>query len=137
MNRTESRLEHVAIAVEDLDAAIAIFRAVLGLEASGRETVESEGVRVAFFELGGPRIELLEPTSPESPVGRFLESRGPGIHHIAVSVAEIEAALARCREAGLETVGEAPRPGAGGRRVAFIHPRSTGGTLLELSEAPD
>lgn len=130
----DSRLEHVAIAVSDLDAAVAIYSALLGRPESGREVVESEQVQVAFFDLGDARLELLEPTAPDSPVGRFLERRGPGLHHIALEVTDIEAALERCRAAGLQTVGEAPRRGAGGRRVAFIHPAGSGGVLLELSE---
>ncbi len=130
----EGRLEHVAIAVEDLDAAMAVYSAVLGRPDSGRETVESEQVRIAFFDVGETRLELLEPTASDSPVGRFLERRGPGLHHIALQVEDIEAALERCRAAGMTTVGEAPRPGAAGRRVAFLHPAGTGGVLLELCE---
>ncbi len=130
----DSRLEHVAIAVSDLDAAVAVYSALLGRPESGREVVESEQVQVAFFDLGDARLELLEPTAPDSPVGRFLERRGPGLHHIALEVTDIDAALERCRAAGLQTVGEAPRRGAGGRRVAFIHPAGSGGVLLELSE---
>lgn len=130
---TTGRLDHVAIAVPDLEAAIATFSSILGSSVSGRERVESEQVNVAFFELGSARLELLEPTAPDSPVGRFLSKRGPGLHHIALAVPDIEAALKRCRAAGVETVGDAPRPGAAGRQVAFLHPRSTGGVLLELS----
>lgn len=130
---TTGRLDHVAIAVPDLDAAIATFSSILGSPVSGRERVESEQVTVAFFDLGSARLELLEPTAPDSPVGRFLSRRGPGLHHIALAVPDIEAALARCRAAGVETVGDAPRRGAAGRQVAFLHPRSTGGVLLELS----
>jgi methylmalonyl-CoA/ethylmalonyl-CoA epimerase len=130
----ESRLEHVAIAVEDLDVAVAVYNAVLGRPDSGREVVESEQVRVAFFDLGDARLELLEPTAAESPVGRFLERRGAGLHHIALEVEDLDAALERCRAAGLATVGEAPRSGAGGCRVAFLNPAGTGGVLLELSE---
>jgi methylmalonyl-CoA/ethylmalonyl-CoA epimerase len=130
----EGRLEHVAVAVTDLDAAAAVYQAILGRPESGRETVQSEQVRVAFFDLGGPRLELLEATESSSVIGRFLERRGPGLHHIALEVDDIEAALERCRSAGLQTVGAAPRPGAGDRRVAFLHPGGTGGVLLELTE---
>jgi methylmalonyl-CoA epimerase len=133
----EGRLEHVAIAVEDLEAAVSVFSAILGRPDSGRELVESEQVRIAFFDVGGCRLELLAATTQESPVGRFLDRRGPGIHHIALEVADIDDALERCRAAGLQTVGEAPRQGAGGRRIAFLHPRSTGGILVELSESVD
>ncbi|UCC82367.1 MAG: methylmalonyl-CoA epimerase [Gemmatimonadota bacterium] len=129
----EARLEHVAIAVTDLDAAVAVYNAVLGRPATGREVVESEQVRIAFFDLGDSRLELLEPTVADSPVGRFLARRGPGLHHIALEVGDIEAALERCQAAGLAPIGEAPRRGAGGRRIAFLHPAGTGGVLLELS----
>lgn len=134
-----TRLEHVAIAVDDLEAAIATYRAILGTTESGREQVESEGVNVAFFELGATRIELLEPTVQDSVVGRFLQRHGPGLHHIALEVDDLEQTLDRCRDLGLETVGPTPRPGAGGRQVAFLHPAGTGGVLVELSQpaAPD
>lgn len=130
---TTDRLDHVAIAVPDLQAAISTFTSILGRPVSGRERIDSEQVDVAFFDLGSSRLELLEPTAEDSPVGRFLSRRGPGLHHIAIAVPDIDAALDRCRAAGLETVGDAPRQGAGGRQVAFLHPRSTGGVLLELS----
>ncbi|UCF18366.1 MAG: methylmalonyl-CoA epimerase [Gemmatimonadota bacterium] len=130
------RVEHIAIAVENLEAAISVYAAILGRLDSGRETVESEGVRIGFFDLGGARLELLEPLSEDSPVGRFLTRRGPGLHHLALEVDDIEAALERCRAAGLRTVGDAPRQGAGGRLVAFLHPEGTGGVLVELSQAP-
>ncbi len=130
---TTGRLDHVAIAVPDLEAAIATFTSILGRPVSGRERVDPEQVDVAFFDLGSSRLELLEPTAADSPVGRFLSRRGPGLHHIALAVPDIDAALDRCRAAGLETVGDAPRQGAGGRQVAFLHPRGTGGVLLELS----
>ena len=132
-----TRVEHIAIAGEDLDAAVSVYRAILGSPDSGRETVDSEQVRIAFFELGGTRLELLEPTAEDSAVGRFIQRRGPGLHHIALEVDDIEAAIERCRLAGLETVGEAPRSGAGGRLVAFLHPANSGGVLLELSQAPE
>jgi methylmalonyl-CoA/ethylmalonyl-CoA epimerase len=132
-----TRIEHIAIAVGDLDAAVSVYRAILGSPDSGRETVDSEQVRIAFFELGGTRLELLEPTAEDSPVGRFIQRRGAGLHHIALEVSDIESAIERCRLAGLETVGEAPRRGAGGRLVAFLHPAATGGVLLELSQAPE
>lgn len=131
---SEVSIEHIAIAVPDLDVAVATFSSILGIPDSGRETIESEQVKVAFFELGTARIELLEPTADTSPVGKFLERRGPGLHHIALEVDDIEVALERCRAAGIESIGEAARSGAGSRRVAFLHPGTTGGTLLELSE---
>lgn len=131
---SESRLEHIAIAVSNLDDALPLFRSILARPESGREVVESEGVRVAFFDLGGARIELLEALDEDSPIARFIDRRGPGLHHLAVEVQDIEGAIARCRQAGLETVGDAPRDGAGGRRVAFLHPRTASGVLIELSQ---
>jgi methylmalonyl-CoA epimerase len=128
-------LDHVAIAVEDLNAAIPLYTALLGHAPSGRERVESEGVDVAFFDAGPARLELLMPTGPDTPVGRFLSRRGPGLHHITLRVPDLSTALARCRAAGLETVGAAPRRGAGGRAVAFLDPHTTGGLLIELVES--
>jgi len=133
---THTRLEHVAVAVADLESAATLYSALLGRPESGRETVVSEGVRVAFFQLDDMRLELMEATAPDTPVGRFLEKRGPGLHHIAVEVDDVEAALERCRAAGAETVGPAPRTGAGGRRVAFLNPKGTAGVLIELTENP-
>lgn len=128
-----TRIDHLGIAVRDLTRAEALFAELLGSEAGGREVVESEGVEVAFFRVGESRIELLQPTSPESPFQRALDKRGEGVHHVCLAVADIDAEVARLREAGFQFVGEAPRPGAGGHRVAFIHPKSAGGILVELS----
>ena len=130
-----TRLEHVAIAVSDLEAAVELYRAMLGRTESGREEIEAEQVRAAFFDLGGSRLELLEATQADSPVGRFIDRHGPGLHHIALEVEDLELALQRCRAAGMETVGRAPRQGASGRSVAFLHPKGTGGILIELSQA--
>lgn len=127
-------VDHVGIAVRSLESALPLWSAVLGEEAAGREEVPGEGVRVAFFGEGSGRVELLEPTGPDTPVGRFLERRGPGIHHLCVGVADLEAAVRRARDAGAELLPPGIRSGAGGRRVAFLHPGSTGGVLLELSE---
>ena len=133
----DSRLEHVAVAVEDLDTAVGLYSALLGRPESARHTVDSEGVRVAFFDLTGVRLELMEATGEDTPVGRFMQRRGPGLHHIAVEVGDLQGAIERCRRAGLQTVGDAPRLGAGGRRVAFLHPKGTQGVLVELTERPD
>ena len=130
-------LDHVAIAVENLDAAIPLYAALVGRAPSGRERVESEGVEVAFFDVGAARIELLEPTGPDTAVGRFLARRGPGLHHITLKVPDLASALARTRAEGAETVGASPRRGAGGRSVAFLDPRTTGGLLIELVEADE
>jgi len=130
-------IDHVAIAVDDLKSAIGVYDALLEREGPDAvEEVASEGVRVAFYGLGESRIELLECLTPSSPLARFLEKRGPGIHHICLRVRDIDALIPRLAATGLEFIGAAPRPGAEGCRVAFIHPRSTGGVLIELSEAP-
>lgn len=126
------RLDHVGIAVRDLTAATALFRTLLGREPSGTEDVPGERVRVAFFQVGETRIELLEPTAPDSPVAKFLEKRGEGIHHFALAVADVDGEAARLRASGATLAGE-PRSGAGGARVAFVHPKSAGGVLVELS----
>lgn len=129
-------LDHVGIAVESLDAAIPLFQRLTGGAPSDRLRVEDQGVEVAFLGTGTGRIELLEPLSPESHVGRFLKRRGQGIHHLAYRVPDLDAALARLTAAGIEPIDAVPRIGAHGSRVAFLHPRSTGGVLIELVEAP-
>jgi methylmalonyl-CoA/ethylmalonyl-CoA epimerase len=126
-------VDHVGVAVADLEAAVRLYRDVLGMPLVGREVVESEGCEVAFLGAGSARVELLRPLSPDGPVGRHLERRGPGIHHLAVRVADLEGALAAARAAGIEVLGGGARPGAGGARVAFLHPRGAGGVLLELT----
>ncbi len=127
-------LDHLAIAVRSLDESSPFWAALLGRDESGREEVPSEGVRVAFFGEGGGRVELLEPTDPDSAVGRYLESRGPGLHHVCLAVDDLEAALERAEEAGAEPVPPRIRTGAGGRRVSFLRPSSADGVLVELSE---
>lgn len=128
-----SRIDHLGIAVRDLEASEALFGALLGTESQGREVVETEGVEVSFFKVGESRFELLGATGPDSPIQKALDKRGPGIHHVAISVDDIDAEVARLTEAGFQFVGDAPRPGAGGHRVAFIHPKSANGILVELS----
>jgi methylmalonyl-CoA/ethylmalonyl-CoA epimerase len=127
------RLDHVGIAVTSIEEARAIYDA-LGLVESGRETVASQGVRTAFLPVGETRLELLEPTGPDSPVAKFLEKRGPGVHHLCFAVADIEAALAELAGRGFRLVHRAPVPGASGKRVAFLHPSAGHGVLIELSE---
>ena len=127
-------LDHVAIAVESIDRALPILKAVTGAESSSRERVEAQGVALVFLGSGDGKLELLEPLGPDSPVGRFLEKRGPGLHHIAYRVPDIRAALADLADQGFELVDTEPRPGARGHQVAFLHPRSTGGVLIELVE---
>ncbi len=128
-------IDHVGIAVNSLADAVPLYAALLGLEPSGEELVPSEEVRVAFFGRGPGRVELIEPTSEESPISRFLARHGSGIHHICLQVADLDSALTRGGEAGVEAIPPEIRVGAGGKRVAFLHPRSTGGVLLELVES--
>ncbi|HVF54911.1 MAG TPA: methylmalonyl-CoA epimerase [Pyrinomonadaceae bacterium] len=131
------KIEHIGIATPRLDDALRFWRDALGLDVVHTEVVEEQGVRVAMLPVGEPRIELLEPTGPSSPVAKFLEKRGAGIHHVAVRVDDIRAALARLKERGARLIDETPRIGAGGCLVAFIHPSSAGGVLLELVEHAD
>jgi len=128
------RLDHIGIAVEDLEASCTLYRDVLGIASAGVEEVADQKVKVAFFAVGDSKIELLEPTSADSPIAQFIEKRGAGIHHMAIGVDDIEAALERAREAGIRLIDEEPRVGAGNARIAFVHPKSTGGVLLELCE---
>ena len=129
-----TRLDHVAVAVPDLEAALDTWRDVLGLPELGQDVVEEQGVRVAFLDVGQARLELLEPTGPDTPVGRHLARRGPGIHHICLRVPDVQAALDALAARGVRLVDSAPRSGAHGTRVAFVHPKGTGGVLLELVE---
>ena len=129
----ETRLRHVAVAVESIDAALPLWKA-LGLELRHTEDVPSEGVRTAHLAAGGSEVELLEPLAGDTPVGRFLERQGPGLHHIALEVDDLAAALARCADVGLKPLSGSARDGAEGSQIAFFHPRDTGGVLLELVE---
>jgi methylmalonyl-CoA epimerase len=128
------KVNHIAVAVRDLEESLKLFRDVLGLAGGETEVIEEFEVRVAFFTLGETRIELVEPLNPESGLARFLEQRGEGIHHIALEVEDIRAALELYRQRGLRLIHEEPQPGAHGTLVAFIHPKSTGGVLLELCQ---
>jgi methylmalonyl-CoA epimerase len=128
---SEYRIDHLGIAVRSLDAALKFYAGVLGMEAAPRETVAGEKVNVAMLACGGPRLELLEPAGAESPIGRFLEKRGEGLHHVALLVDDLAAAVERLTAAGARVLNE-PRQGAGGHLYVFIHPASTGGVLLEL-----
>jgi methylmalonyl-CoA/ethylmalonyl-CoA epimerase len=130
-------LDHVAIAVADLDEAIARFGAQYGVEPSRRELVEEQGVEEAMLPLGGSFLQLLQPLAPDTPVGRFLEHRGEGMHHVALAVADIEAALAHLAATGARLIDESPRIGGGGHRIAFVHPKQFAGTLIELVEHSD
>ena len=126
------KVDHIGIATRQLDEALAVWQDALGLKVDSTEEITEQGVRVAMLAIGETHIELLEPLSPSSPVGKFLEKRGPGIHHIAVSVPDIRAALAQLKQKGTRLIDENPRLGAGGCLVAFIHPSSANGVLLEL-----
>ena len=126
------KVDHIGIATRQIDEALALWRDVLGLEIDSMEEVPAQGVRVAMLPIGESHIELLEPLSQDSPVGKFLEKRGPGIHHIAIRVTDIRASLAQLKVKGTRLIDETPRIGAGGCLVAFVHPSSTNGVLLEL-----
>jgi methylmalonyl-CoA/ethylmalonyl-CoA epimerase len=131
----ERILDHVGIAVESLDDAIAIWETLVGTPATGRERVEDQGVEVAFLGSGAGRIELLAPTRPESPVARFLERRGPGLHHVCYRVPDLRGALAEHEATGFQLIDREPRAGAHGHQVAFLHPRGANGVLFELLES--
>jgi methylmalonyl-CoA epimerase len=128
-------LDHVGIALGDLERALAFYREALGLELEASEDVVSQSVRAHFLPAGGPKLELLESTSPDSTLARFLEKRGPGLHHVCFRVDDIRSALAELKGRGVRLIDEVPRPGAEGAIVAFIHPSSTHGVLVELKEA--
>ena len=127
-----SSVAHVGIAVTSIADALSFYRDVLGLAAGRRET--ADGATIVSLHFGPVEVELLEPTDPDSPVAKFLAKRGPGIHHICYRVADLDATLARCKTAGYRLIDETPRRGAGGRRIAFLHPKTTNGILLELTE---
>jgi len=130
------KIDHIGIATRGIQDAITFYRDALGLEVGETEEVPGQKVRVAMLAIGESRIELLEATSADSPISRFLEKRGPGIHHIAVQVDDIRAELSRLQQKGARLIDEVPREGAGGCLVAFVHPSSTGGVLLELVQNP-
>jgi methylmalonyl-CoA epimerase len=130
----EARIDHLGIAVRSLDAALRFYEQALGMTAAGREAVPQEKVRIAMLPAGGPRIELLEATAEDSPIARFIARRGEGLHHVALRVPDLAAAVARLREAGVRLVSENIQAGAEGRRYIFVHPAATGGVLLELVE---
>ena len=130
------KINHLGIAVNSLDDSIPFYRDSLGMALQGREEVAEQKVRVAFLAVGESKVELLEPTSPESPIARFLEKNGPGIHHLAYEVVDIEAAIARLEKEGARMIDRTPREGAHGTAIAFVHPKSSGGVLTELCQVP-
>jgi len=129
------KINHIGIAVKNIETATPLYRDVLGMRFEGVEEVPDQKVRVAFFVVGESRIELLEPTSPDSPVARFLEKNGEGIHHLAYQVDDLAATLEQLRGAGVRLIDEQPRCGAHGTRIAFLHPKATGGVLTELCQS--
>jgi methylmalonyl-CoA/ethylmalonyl-CoA epimerase len=127
-----ARIDHVGVAVDDLDAAIALHETTYGMALVHREVVAEQGVEAVLFDVGENHVELLRPLADDTPVGKFLASRGPGLHHVAYQVPDIEAALAALRTAGVSLIDETPRTGIRSSRVAFVHPKSTGGVLTEI-----
>ncbi len=128
------KIDHIGIAVKDLAASLKFYSQVLGLEVVGTEVVPEQQVKVAFLPCGDSELELLESTTPEGPIAKFIEKRGEGVQHIALRVDDLEEALEMMREKGLRLIDEKPRYGAGGARIAFLHPKATQGVLLELTE---
>ena len=129
------RIDHVGVAVDDLDEAVALYSERLGMPVEHRETVEEQGIEAVLLGIGEGHIELLRPLAAETPVGRFLDRNGPGLHHVAYETNDIQSALDAARAAGLRLIDEVPRTGIRNSRVAFLHPKSTGGVLTELVEA--
>jgi methylmalonyl-CoA epimerase len=126
------RIDHIGVAVADLEAAIALHQETYGMPLAHRETVEGQGVEAVLLDVGDGHVELLRPLSGDTPVGRFLEKRGPGLHHVAYAVDDVEAALAELRGRGVRLIDETPRTGIRGSRVAFLHPAASGGVLTEI-----
>jgi methylmalonyl-CoA/ethylmalonyl-CoA epimerase len=128
------RIDHIGVAVEDIDAALALYEGSYEMELAHRETVESQGVEAVLLDVGEGHVELLAPTGADTPVGKFMAKNGPGLHHVAYAVEDIDAALERIAAAGVRLIDTEPRTGIRGSRVAFLHPRSTGGVLTEIVE---
>ncbi len=133
----KATLDHIGIAVSDLGQALAFYRDALGLEIEAPEEVASQRVRAYFIPVGEAALELLEPTAPDSPIAKFVEKRGPGIHHVTLRVDDIRAALDRLKAKGVRLIDAEPRPGAEGALIAFVHPASTNGVLVELKQRQD
>ncbi len=128
------KIEHIGIAVKDLNSANEVFAALFGEASYKEETVEREGVRTSFFEVGPNKIELLEATRPDSPIAKYIEKKGEGIHHIAFAVKDVRAEMKRLKEAGFQLLSEDPKPGADNKLIAFVHPKSANGVLIELCQ---
>lgn len=133
---TIKKINHIAILVDDLEAPLNFWRDGLGLTLSGLQDVPAEQAQIAFLPVGDSEVELVKPTNMDSGLGRFLEKRGPGMHHICLEVDDIAAMLARLKEKGIQLINEEPRTGAGGRKYAFVHPKSANGVMVELYELP-
>jgi methylmalonyl-CoA/ethylmalonyl-CoA epimerase len=131
------RIDHIGVAVDDLEEAVSLYSERLGMPVQHRETVEQQGVEAVLLGVGESHVELLRPLSPDTAVGRFLENNGPGMHHVAYGTDDIDSALDQARAAGLALIDDRPRTGIRGSRVAFVHPKSTGGVLTELVEAAE
>ena len=129
-----SRIDHIGVAVREIEPALELYRDRFELELAHREVVEEQGVEAVLMDVGENHVELLAPLGPETPVGRFLARQGPGLHHVAYQVPDIDATLAALKQAGLALIDEQPRTGIRGSRVAFVHPRATGGVLTEIVE---
>jgi methylmalonyl-CoA/ethylmalonyl-CoA epimerase len=128
------RIDHIGVAVEDIDAAISLYREGFGMELAHRETVESQGVEAVLLDVGNGHVELLAPLGPDTPVGKFMARSGAGLHHVAYAVDDIDVALEKIAAAGIKLIDSEPRTGIRDSRVAFLHPRSTGGVLTEIVE---
>lgn len=128
------RIDHIGVAVEDIDAAIELYRDSFGMDLAHRETVESQGVEAVLLDVGDGHVELLAPLGPDTPVGKYLAKNGTGLHHVAYAVDDIDAALEKIAAAGIQLIDSEPRTGIRDSRVAFLHPRSTGGVLTEIVE---
>jgi methylmalonyl-CoA epimerase len=132
LRRVLNRIDHVGLAVEDLDSSLALYRELFELDVAHREVVEEQGVEAVLLDVGENHVELLAPLGPETPVGKFIANRGPGLHHVAYQVDDIDSTLATLDEAGLRLIDRQPRTGIGDSRVAFVHPKATGGVLIEI-----
>lgn len=129
-----SHIEHIGIAVENLDESIKFYENILGIECYGIEEVEDQKVKTAFFQVGDTKIELLESTDPKGPIGKFIEKKGAGLHHLAFAVDDVDKSLKEVEEKGVRTIDKTPRKGAEGLEIGFLHPKSTVGVLTELCE---
>jgi methylmalonyl-CoA/ethylmalonyl-CoA epimerase len=128
------RIDHIGVATDDLDGALALYQGSLGMPVAHRETVESQGVEAVLLDVGEGHVELLRPLGPETPVGRYLAKQGPGLHHVAYAVTDIDATLGKLKDSGVELIDSEARVGIRDSRVAFLHPRATGGVLTEIVE---